>query len=241
MITFNNVSKSFRVGRANALKDLLLGSRGQRSESRLVHAVRNVTFTVADGESVALLGHNGAGKSTILKLLAGTIQPSDGSVTSIGRIAPLLELGAGFHPDLSGRENIFMNASVLGLPRSYVRTHLDEIIDFSGLEDSIDMPVRFYSSGMYARLGFSIAVHVEPEILLIDEVLAVGDLQFQAKCLHRMAELRREGRSLVLVTHSREHSKNFADRVLVLAHGALVHDGPLPEPVEVNENRETTF
>lgn len=228
MITFDDVSKSFRVGRASALKDFLLGSRGHRSESRVVHAVRNVSFTVADGESIALLGHNGAGKSTILKLLAGTIQPSAGTVTSRGRIAPLLELGAGFHPDLTGRENIFMNAAVLGLPRSYVRTHVEEIIEFSGLEDSIDMPVRFYSSGMYARLGFSVAVHVDPEILLIDEVLAVGDVEFQEKCLVRMQELRTEGRSMILVTHSPDQAQQFADRVLVLDHGRLVHDGPFP-------------
>jgi len=237
VITFDGVSKSFKVGRASALKDLVLGSQGHRSQSRLVHAVRNVNFAVADGESIALLGHNGAGKSTILKLLAGTIQPSKGVVVSRGRIAPLLELGAGFHPDLTGRENIFMNASVLGLSRSYVRSHLEEIIDFSGLEESIDMPVRFYSSGMYARLGFSVAVHVDPDILLIDEVLAVGDVEFQSKCLRRMSELRREGRSLVLVTHSREQSRSFADRVLILDHGTLIHDGPLAESAEADVNR----
>jgi ABC-2 type transport system ATP-binding protein len=237
MITFDNVSKSFRVGRAKGLKDLILGSHGMRSESRLVHAVRNVTFTIGDGESIALLGHNGAGKSTILKLLAGTILPSEGSVISRGRIAPLLELGAGFHPDLTGRENIFMNASVLGLPRSYVRVHLDEIIEFSGLEDYIDMPVRFYSSGMYARLGFSVAVHVDPEILLIDEVLAVGDAEFQARCLQRMGQLRGEGRSLVLVTHSTEQSRSFSDRVLVLDHGRLIHDGSVGDSASVHGNR----
>lgn len=226
MITFDDVSKSFRVGRASALKDFLLGSRGHRSESRVVHAVRSVSFTVADGESVALLGNNGAGKSTILKLLAGTIQPSEGTVTARGRIAPLLELGAGFHPDLTGRENIFMNASVLGLPKSYVRAHIDEIIDFSGLKDSIDMPVRFYSSGMYARLGFSVAVHVDPEILLIDEVLAVGDAIFQQQCVAKMQGLQAEGRSMILVTHSSAQAQEFADRVLILERGQLVHDGP---------------
>lgn len=229
MITFENVSKSFRAGRVSGLKDLVLGSRGHRSESRLVHAVRNVSFTVADGESIALLGHNGSGKSTILKLLAGTIQPTQGHVTSRGRIAPLLELGAGFHPDLTGRENIFMNASVLGLPRSYVRAHLQEIIDFSGLEDSVDMPVRFYSSGMYARLGFSVAVHVDPEILLVDEVLAVGDAEFQEKCLARMQELQDEGRSMILVTHSAAQAEQFANRILILDHGRLVQDSSHPQ------------
>ena len=228
MITFESVSKSFRVGRASALKDLTLGSRGHRSQSRVVHAVRNVSFTVGEGVWVGLLGHNGAGKSTILKLLAGTIQPSEGLVASRGRIAPLLELGAGFHPDLTGRENIFMNGSVLGLSKRYIRRHIEEIIDFSGLEDSIDMPVRFYSSGMYARLGFSVAVHVDPEILLIDEVLAVGDGGFQEKCVSRMQVMRSEGRSMVLVTHSPSQAREFADRVLIMRHGSLVHDGPWP-------------
>lgn len=226
MITFDNVSKSFRVGRASALKDFVLGSRGHRSESRLIHSLREVSFAIADGESIALLGHNGAGKSTILKLLAGTIQPTSGVVTSRGRVAPLLELGAGFHPDLTGRENIFMNASVLGMSRKYVRAHVDEIVDFSGLEDYIDMPVRFYSSGMYARLGFSVAIHVDPEIVLVDEVLAVGDSEFQEKCLSRMALMKDEGRTIVLVTHAQEEAYGFADRILILKNGCLVHDGP---------------
>lgn len=224
MIVFEDVSKSYRVGRANALKDLALGSRKHRGRVQVVEAVKNVSFIVESGESVALLGHNGAGKSTVLKLLAGTIQPTQGRVTTTGRIAPLLELGAGFHPDLTGRENIFMNASVLGLSRAYVSAHLEQIIEFAGLDDAIDMPVRFYSSGMYARLGFSVAVHANPEILLIDEVLAVGDAEFQAKCLARMNELRHGGRTLVLVTHSAEQARTFADRTLVLDHGVLVED-----------------
>ena len=226
MITFDHVSKSFSTGRASGIKELILGSGGHRRESRRVHAVRDVSFHVSQGESVALLGHNGAGKSTVLKLLAGTMQPTSGLVRSSGRVAPLLELGAGFHPDLTGRENIFMNASVLGLPKSYVRGHLDEIIEFSGLEQSIDTPVRFYSSGMYARLGFSVAVHVDPDIVLIDEVLAVGDSEFQQKCLDRMALMKGEGRTMILVTHSHEQARNFAGRQIRLDHGVVVYDGP---------------
>lgn len=232
MITFDHVSKSFRTGRPSGIKELILGSRGHRAERRRVCAVRDVSFHLEPGESVALLGHNGSGKSTVLKLLAGTIQPSSGSISSRGRIAPLLELGAGFHPDLTGRENIFMNGSILGLSRQYIRTNLDRIISFSGLEESIDLPVRFYSSGMYARLGFSVAVHGDLEILLIDEVLSVGDEAFQEKCLDRMQALRTEGRTMVLVTHSLSQAKEFSDRVLILDDGKLVHDGPLPFDVD---------
>lgn len=224
MITFDRVSKSFRVGRASGLKDLLLGSSGHRSHSRVIQAVSNVTFEVPTGQSVALVGHNGAGKSTVLKLLAGTILPTSGKVEAHGRIAPLLELGAGFHPDLTGRENVFLNASIMGLPRSFVRQHLDEIIDYSGLHDSIDMPVRFYSSGMYSRLGFSVAIHTDPDILLVDEVLAVGDEEFQRKCLASMELMRSEGRTMILVTHSLDQATTFADRILVLEHGRIVSD-----------------
>ena len=226
MITFENVTKSYRVGRPSGVKDLLLGSRGHRRATQQLEAVKDVTFTIESGESVALWGHNGAGKSTVLKLLAGTIQPTSGSILSRGRIAPLLELGAGFHPDLTGRENIFMNASVLGIPKRYTSQHLDEIIAFSGLEESIDAPVRFYSSGMYARLGFAVAVNVDPDIVLIDEVLAVGDSEFQERCISRMELMKDEGRTMILVTHSREQANSFAQRTIALNHGRVVYDGP---------------
>lgn len=241
MIVFESVTKSFRTGRASGIKDLLLGSRGHRRRASHVEAVRDLSFQIASGESVALVGHNGAGKSTALKLLAGTIQPTQGAVRSEGRIAPLLELGAGFHPDLTGRENIFMNGAVLGLSRAYLRRNLEEIIEFSGLDESIDLPVRFYSSGMYARLGFSVAVHVDPDIVLVDEVLAVGDADFQVKCLSKMEQLHRQGRTMVLVTHSPDHAQSFADRVLTLDHGRLVSDVLTNELVsETQESLEPT-
>ena len=231
-VSFSGVTKSFRVGRASGIKDLLLGSSGHRARAKTVQALNDVSFSIDPGESVALLGHNGSGKSTALKLLAGTIQPTSGRVTTHGRIAPLLELGAGFHPDLTGRENIFLNAAFLGVPRSYVRKHLDAIIDFSGVEEAIDTPVRFYSSGMYVRLGFSVAIHMDPEIVLVDEVLAVGDLDFQGKCLTSMKHLRDEGRTVILVTHSIQEATTFCTRGMVLSHGSLEYDGPISDAAE---------
>jgi ABC-2 type transport system ATP-binding protein len=181
---------------------------------------------VREGEGLAILGHNGSGKSTCLKLLAGTIAPSAGQILCRGKVAPLLELGAGFHPDLTGRENVFLNGAILGVPRSYLRAHLEEIIEFSGLGDAIDLPVRFYSSGMGARLGFSIAVNVDPDVLLVDEVLAVGDQGFQEQCLERMRLLQAGGRTLVLVTHSLSLAQEFCSRIIVLDRGRLTFDGP---------------
>lgn len=224
-IELDHVSKSFKANRPSGLKDRLLGSKGHRHTSQRVEALSDVSFVIHEGESVALLGHNGAGKSTILKLLAGTLQPTFGTVTTRGRIAPLLELGAGFHPDLTGRENIFLNGAFLGLTRAEVRRSLDEIVEFSGLGDAINNPVRFYSSGMYARLGFSVAVHASPDIILIDEVLAVGDAEFQAKCLERMDEFKQQGRTMVLVTHSLPQATEFAQRAVVLIRGRVAFDG----------------
>lgn len=237
-IELEHVTKSFRIGRSRSVKETVLGSFRHRSSAHFIQAVDNLTFQVNHGESVALLGHNGSGKSTALKLLAGTIAPSSGLIRKRGRVAPLLELGAGFHPDLTGRENIFLNAAILGVRRQYVRTHLDEIIDFADLRDFVDSPVKHYSSGMQARLGFAIAVHVEPEIVLIDEVLAVGDAGFQRRCLEKMMILRDEGRTLILVTHSFAQAQNFCSRALILDHGKLTFDGAIND-AEVAYARST--
>jgi len=226
-ISFNHVNKKFRVGHSRSIKDSLYGSVGKRKKSNLLLAVNDVTFSINHGEAVALLGHNGSGKSTALKLLARTIVPTSGQLVTNGRVGTLLELGAGFHPDLTGRENIFLNGAILGVRRAYIRKHINEIIDFSELGEFIDSPVKFYSSGMSARLGFAVAVHVEPEIVLIDEVLAVGDADFQKRCLDRMAILRDEGRTLILVTHSLPQAQEFCTRALVLDHGTLTFDGPI--------------
>lgn len=228
-VKFEHVTKSFRVGHSRGVKDAVLGSVGKRQRASTLLAVDDLTFRIQHGDAVALLGHNGSGKSTALKLLARTIVPASGKVSTNGRVAPLLELGAGFHPDLTGRENIFLNAAVLGVRRAYVRQHLSEIIEFSELGEFIDTPVRFYSSGMNARLGFSVAVHVEPEIVLIDEVLAVGDADFQKRCMERMEILRDEGRTLLLVTHSLPQAKAFCKRAIVLNHGKLVYDGSIDQ------------
>ena len=226
-IRFEHVHKSFRISQTKTVKEHLLGVAGHRTSAVVLQAVKDLNVDVQVGESVALLGHNGSGKSTSLKMLAGTIAPSRGKVYARGRIAPLLELGAGFHPDLTGRENVFMNSAILGIRREEVARRLDEIVDFAEVADFLDTPVKFYSSGMAVRLGFAIAVNVEPEILLVDEVLAVGDESFQAKCLQRMRQLQVDGRTIVLVTHALAQAETFCDRALVLNHGETVYDGPI--------------
>lgn len=226
-VRFQGVSKSFRIASHKNFKELLLGVAGHRTRPVVLDAVRDLDLDVMQGESLALLGHNGSGKSTTLKMLAGTVAPSVGRIYARGRIAPLLELGAGFHPDLTGRENVFLNAAILGIDRAEVVRRLDDIVAFAEVADALDTPVKFYSSGMSVRLGFAIAVNVDPEILLVDEVLAVGDEDFQAKCLLRMQGLQREGRTIVLVTHSLKQAEDFCARALVLDHGRTVYDGPM--------------
>lgn len=224
-IRFQAVSKSFTIGASGTFKDRVLGATKGRQRIT-VDAVRHLELDLYEGQAVALLGHNGSGKSTTLKLLAGTIAPTTGRVYARGRIAPLLELGAGFHPDLTGRENIFLNAAILGIGRQETARRLDDIVAFAEVEDFVDTPVRFYSSGMAGRLGFAIAVNVDPDILLVDEVLAVGDADFQARCLDRMATFKADGRTVVLVTHSLDSAVAFSDRAVVLDHGAVTYDGP---------------
>lgn len=224
-IKFESVSKTFRIGQTRSLKEIILGVAGHRPQAITVDAVRRLDLEILQGESVALLGHNGSGKSTTLKMLAGTVAPSTGRIWARGRLAPLLELGAGFHPDLTGRENVFLNAAILGIPRAETTRRLDEIVAFAEIEDFLDTPVKFYSSGMSVRLGFAIAVNVEPDILLVDEVLAVGDEDFQQKCMEQMSQLKADGRTVVLVTHSFAVASSFCERALVLDHGQLMYDG----------------
>jgi lipopolysaccharide transport system ATP-binding protein len=188
-------------------------------------ALRDVSFTVAHGETVGIIGPNGAGKSTVLKLIARIIEPTSGGIEVNGRVGALLELGAGFHPDLSGRENIYLNGSILGLSRAEIDQKLDAIIAFAELERFIDMPVRHYSSGMYVRLGFSVAVHTDPEILLVDEVLAVGDAAFQRKCLGKITKLQREGVTVMFISHSADTVRALCSRTIWLDEGEMVADG----------------
>lgn len=208
--------------RAMLLRSLLPFSRPMRSD---FWALREVDLRVAPGETVGMLGRNGAGKTTLLRLLAGVSQPTEGTVTVRGRTAPLLSVGVGFHQEMSGRENVFVNGMLLGLTRSEVAERFDEIVAFAELVDFIDTPVKFYSSGMFMRLGFSVAVHVAPEVLLVDEVLAVGDMAFQLKCFDKMRELKELGTTIVLVSHSMNAIRLLCPRVLLFRHGHLEFDG----------------
>lgn len=227
-IRFDGVSKKFalRQKRARSFQELTLSLlRRNRASCEVFWALRDVSFGVEQGETVGLIGPNGAGKSTALKLISRIIEPTSGQIEVDGRVGALLELGAGFHPDLTGRENIYLNGSILGLSRAQIRRKLDAIIDFAELECFIDVPVKHYSSGMYVRLGFSVAVNTEPEILLVDEVLAVGDAAFQRKCLDRINDLRRRGVTILFVSHSAETVRSICPRVLWLENGRLVSDG----------------
>jgi ABC-2 type transport system ATP-binding protein len=194
-------------------------------------ALREIRLDIRQGETVGLLGHNGSGKSTLLKCIAGILQPTSGEIEVTGRLAALLELGAGFHPDLTGRENVFLNASILGMPRKEIEKRFDEIVAFAELERFIDNQVKHYSSGMYVRLGFAVAVNMEPDVLLVDEVLAVGDEAFQRKCLDRVKRFQREGRTIVFVTHAADLVRQVCDRAAVLDHGHLVAVGTPAEAV----------
>jgi ABC-2 type transport system ATP-binding protein len=204
--------------------------RNQRDVT-VVRAISNVSFKLEEGDRLGLIGHNGSGKSTLLKVVGGILTPDTGYVERRGRLAALLELGAGFHGDLTGRENVYLNAAILGLTRKQTDEYFDEIVDFSGIESFIDTQVKFYSSGMYVRLAFSVAVHVDPEILLVDEVLSVGDEPFQRKCLDRIKQFQQDGRTIILVTHSLEQVRQMCDRVVLLNAGSVVVDGSPAEAV----------
>jgi ABC-2 type transport system ATP-binding protein len=232
-VDVKDVSKRFRLahGKYNSLKERLI--HGGRTPTEDFWALRNVSFQVREGETVGILGRNGSGKSTLLKCICGVLQPTEGEVVVRGKLAGLLELGAGFQPDLTGRENIYLNGSMLGMSKKDVDRVFDEIVDFSELEEFIDGPVKFYSSGMYVRLGFAVAVNVDPDILVIDEVLAVGDERFQRKCIDRVKHFQREGRTILLVTHSPDQVRAICDRAVVLSHGDVVNEGPPGEAVRI--------
>ena len=224
-IEVENVSKEFRIyeDKGHTFKDRIL-FRG-RNRYRQHRVLNNISFSVNRGEALGLIGHNGCGKSTTLKLLNRILYPDSGSIRMHGRVSSLIELGAGFHPDMSGRENIYINASIFGLKKSEINARLDDIIRFSELEEDIDKPVRTYSSGMYMRLAFSIAINVDADILLIDEILAVGDANFQEKCFRRLSEIKKTGTVIVIVSHSMEQIKGICDRVIWLDKGSIRLDG----------------
>ncbi|MFV0316817.1 MAG: ABC transporter ATP-binding protein, partial [Microthrixaceae bacterium] len=243
-IVVDGVSKKFRLqtDRASSVKELV--TRRDRSAGvDQFWALKDVSFEVPQGSMYALVGHNGCGKSTLLRCIAGIYRPTEGTVAATGRISTLLELGAGFHPDLTGRENVYMNATILGMNHKQIDGVFDEIVEFAGVGDFIDSPVKIYSSGMYVRLGFSVAVHVQPEILIIDEVIAVGDEEFQRRCFDHLYDLRKEGVTVVVVTHSMDTVEKMCDHAVWLDHGVLQEEGSAAKVAgaylkRVNENEE---
>src|SRR5512143_1596152 len=238
-IVFDNVSKRYRLGAFGSLRGTLAALRSKPVDGdnlrRTLWALRDVSFRVDPGASLALIGPNGAGKTTTLKLLSHITQPAAGRVLVNGRVSSLIELGAGFHPELTGRENIYLNGAILGMKRAEIARKIDDIIEFAELERFIDTPVKRYSSGMYVRLGFAVAAYVEPDILLVDEVMAVGDAPFRQKCILRMKELRAAGTTLIFVSHNMHMVNNLCERALVLKDGQILFDGPSQEAIALYE------
>jgi ABC-2 type transport system ATP-binding protein len=231
VITIDSVSKVFKLAKdkpKSAKERVIRAGRIKWEEFR---ALDDVSFSVEQGETLAMLGHNGSGKSTLLKCVAGTLRPTTGSITHRGRLAALLELGAGFHPDLTGRENVFLNGSILGFSKGQIEGIFDDIVDFAELEEFIDLQVKHYSSGMYARLGFAVAINVDPDILLVDEVLSVGDEAFQRKCIDRIRRMQREGRTILVVSHATDMVRQICDRAVVLDHGKKIADAAPGEAI----------
>ena len=230
-VDIQHVGKRFKrhSDRRNSIKERFVRGRARKPED--FWAVRDVTLQIPKGSVYGLIGHNGSGKSTLLKMIGGIYRPTEGSITTDGRVAALIELGAGFHPDMTGRENINLNGSILGLPRKDIQAVTEEIIEFSGLGDFINDPVKHYSSGMYVRLGFSVAVHMKPDVLVVDEVLAVGDEEFQRKCFDHLYALRRSGRSIIVVSHGLGQLEALCDEIAWLEHGEVQKAGPPTETI----------
>jgi ABC-2 type transport system ATP-binding protein len=232
-IEVNKVNKQFVLRHTRSLKEtivwLIKGRKGDLSKK--FHALHDVNLEVEQGETVALLGLNGSGKSTLLKHISGVMLPDTGTVRTRGKVAGLIEVGAGFHHDLSGRDNVYLNGAILGMTEAQINEQFDSIVEFAEIGEFIDTEVRFYSSGMYLRLAFSVAVHTDPEVFLVDEILAVGDEPFQRKCLEKIKELSTAGKTLVVVSHDLELVSRICDRGVVLLHGNVVFDGPIHDAV----------
>jgi len=233
VIIVKDVYKDFKLfyDKANTLKEKILFFK-KRDKNEILHVLKDINLTIKKGETVALIGVNGSGKSTLLKLMTKIMYPNKGKITVNGKLTSLLELGAGFHPDFSGRENIYFNASIFGLTRKEIDRRVDDIIKFSELEEFIDNPVRTYSSGMYMRLAFSVAINVDADILLIDEILAVGDQHFQDKCINKLKELRDSDTTVVIVSHSMQQIKQICKRAVWLSEGTIKMDGEINDIVE---------
>lgn len=232
-IVAEGISKVFKlhVNPSQSMKERLV--RLGRSQTREFIALQHMDLTVQSGETLGILGHNGSGKSTLLKCISGILKPTTGQIRLRGRIASLLELGAGFHPELTGRENVYINAAFLGISRQEIERRFDAIVDFAELDQFIDEPVKHYSSGMYVRLGFAVAINLDPDILLVDEVLAVGDEVFQMKCLDRVRQFQQEGRTILVVTHAADVVRQVCNRAIVLHHGEKVADGKPGDAIRI--------
>src|SRR4030095_8994508 len=237
-LQFSNVSKEYKLRASNNSPRRWYARRLSRRSGQM-WALRDLSLRVAEGEALGIFGHNGAGKTTILKILAGITTPTTGEITIRGRLAALVEVSSGFHPELTGMENVFFHGAVLGMRRSEIRKKLESIIEFSGVGRYIEVPVKRYSSGMYVRLGFAIAAHLDPDILLLDEVLAVGDAAFQAKCLQRIAELRKQGRTIVFISHDLAAVYRLCDRALLFSHCSILSAGPARQVID--EYQQMTF
>ena len=244
-LRMDHVSKKFKKGEIyDSLRDLIPALAGGLLKNKKKNplgekefwAVKDVTFQANIGEALGIIGPNGAGKSTILKLLCGIMKPTAGNLKVNGTLSALIEVGAGFHGDLTGRENVFLNGTILGMKKEQIKKRFDEIVDFSGLADFIDTPVKRYSSGMYARLGFSVAAHVDPEILIVDEVLSVGDYVFQNKCIERMKTVVNNGTAVIFVSHQIKAITDLCKKCILIEHGKIIKNGPVKEVVSIYLN-----
>lgn len=241
VIKFENVTKKFSLQSQKTFKEFIPALLKGEETIKGFTALDNLNFEIQKGEVVGIVGPNGSGKSTILKLIAGVMSPTIGKVIVKGQVSPLIELGAGMHPELTGRENIYLNGSILGLKRKEIDKNLQNIIDFSEIEEFIDQPVKHYSSGMYMRLAFSIAIHVHPEILLVDEILAVGDTDFQAKCFKKMNEYKKDNNiTIVFVSHNLKQVETFCERVIYLNNHQILADGKPKNIIEKYKNDQKT-
>jgi len=240
-IRFEDVSLNYLVirERVDSLREAAVRLFQKKSEVLEFQALKRLSFSVGEGEVLGIIGRNGSGKSSLLKLIAGVLNPSAGRLSIIGSVAPLIELGAGFHHDLTGRENIYLNGLLLGLSRAKIARLEQQIIEFSELGDFIDSPVKQYSSGMFMRLAFSIAIETDPDILLVDEILSVGDFEFQKKCDERIEQFRRDAKTIVLVSHDLSVVRKVCNRALLLEHGAIMANGPVPDVIQQYEGRVT--
>ena len=241
-IKVENLSKKFIIGarQSGSLREKIshIFSSGNK-HSEVFYALNNISFEVNSGEAIGIIGRNGAGKSTLLKILSKITPPTKGRVELSGRVSSLLEVGTGFHPELTGRENIFLNGTILGMTRKEVKSKFDEITAFSGVEKFLDTPVKRYSSGMYVRLAFAVAAHLEPEILIIDEVLAVGDIEFQQKCLGKMKDVASEGRTVIFVSHNMSVIQNLCNKCMLLDNGEVSTFGPTKDTISLYLNSNT--